>query len=126
MRRVLLGLTIAGVLVSWTAPTLAAGEEATVTGELIEMLCYARMGRATGSAYTECAQKSALAGSPLGLLTEDQVITIIGDMTKNENAELLEFLGKKVEATGEITEGGGPGHRIIGKNTINMTAIRLL
>ena len=97
-----------------------------MTGQLIEMLCYARMGKASGSAYTECSQKSALAGSPLGILTETQVITIIGDMTENENAELLEFLGKTVEATGEVTEGGGPGHRIIGKQTINLTAIKVV
>ncbi len=127
MRHFFLVLTAAAFVVSLAVATLAAGEMKTVTGELIEMNCYARMGlNAVGEGHAECALKCALGGAPLGILTADEeIFTIIGEMTENENAKLLEFVAKNVKATGNVTEGGGPAHRVVGKVTIDVTSMEL-
>ncbi len=127
MRHFFLVLITAAFVVSLAVPALTAGETKTVTGELIEMNCYARMGlNATGEGHAECALKCALGGSPLGILTaDDEIFTIIGEMTENENAKLLEFVAKNVTATGDVNDGGGPGSRLVGKLTIDVTSIEL-
>jgi hypothetical protein len=122
-------LTAAVFVVSLAVPMLAGGETRTVTGELIEMNCYARMGgNAVGADHAECALRCAQGGAPLGILTADEeIISIIGEMTNDENAQLLEFVGKNVRATGEFTEdGGGPGTTVVGKDgMIDVTSIEL-
>ncbi len=127
MRHFFLVLTAAAVVVSLAVPTLAAGETKTVTGELLEMNCYARMGlNATGGGHAERALKCAQGGSPLGILTaDDEIFTITGEMTENENAKLLEFVAKNVTATGDVNDGGGPGSRLVGKLTIDIASIEL-
>ena len=67
MRRLFLALTGSAVVVAMVA--LGAAETQTITGQVIDLTCYARMGRATGAAYDECAHKNARAGSILGILT---------------------------------------------------------
>ncbi len=127
MRHFFLVLITAGFVVSLAVPTLAAGETKTVAGELIEMNCYARMGlNAVGEGHAECALKCAQGGSPLGILTaDDEIFTIIGEMTEDENMKLVKFVAKNVTATGDVNEGGGPGTRLVGKLTIDITSIDL-
>lgn len=122
MRRFFLVLTGAAVVAAVVGA--AAADEQTVVGQVIDLTCYARMGKATGATYDECARKNARAGAILGILTEETVYTISGEMTNNENAKLLGFLGKTVEATGTVTDGGGPGTRLIGKHTIDVSSMK--
>ena len=127
MRHFFFLLTAAVFIVSPAVPNLAAGETKTVSGELIEMACYARMGlNATGADHAACALRCAEGGSPLGILTaDDEIYTITGEMTENENAKLLEFVAKNVTATGDVNDGGGPGTRLVGKVTLEVTAIEV-
>ena len=38
---------------------------------------------------------------------------------------IVEFVGKAVQATGTVTEGGGPGTRLVGKRTIEVISIKI-
>ena len=50
--------------------------------------------------------------------TADALYTITGDYTANKNAKLLDFVARKVIATGEVTEKDGV-------KSINVKSIRL-
>ena len=43
----------------------------------------------------------------MGIITADGVYTIAGDYAADNNAKLIEFVSKKVEATGDVTEKDG-------------------
>ena len=110
MRRFVLVL-MAAVLVS-AAPALAAE---TITGELVEMSCHARMDDgATGDDHAACALKCARGGEDLGILTSGGVYTITGDMVGTD--ELFGFIAKNVKAAGELSTDGD-------KMVINVAAI---
>jgi hypothetical protein len=54
----------------------------------------------------------------MGILAADGVYTIAGDYTADKNAKLIEFVAKKVEATGEVAE-------VDGQKTITVTSMKL-
>ncbi len=61
----------------WTATTTAAGVDQkpqagkpiTVVGEVVDFSCYLQLGK-HGEKHRSCGQKCALAGQPIGVLTE--------------------------------------------------------
>ena len=105
-----LGLALAMVL-----PALARDNK-TVTGEVIDVQCYTKSADNVGAKHEGCALTCAKKGSKLGILASDGVYEIAGDYTANNNAKLIEFVAKKVQATGDVTEQGG-------KKVITVTAL---
>jgi hypothetical protein len=60
----------------------------------------------------------ARAGNQMAILTGDDVYLVDGDYTANRNAKLLDFVAKRVEAKGNVTERDG-------KKIINIAAMRV-
>jgi hypothetical protein len=98
------------VSLSATAAALAQvnvierGKPTTLRGEVVEISCYQAKGIAggTGAAHIACAKECAAKGRALGLLTEgDGLFRIVGDMTANNNAKLVPYLGQTVDVSGE-------------------------
>jgi len=116
MRTILLGCTL-GALVAF-GPGLSA-ETKTITGSLIDTKCHTKMGeKAMADGHAECAQKCAKAGAPLAVVTDSGIYHVVGDWTADNNAKLVDFAGKKVQARGDVQEKDG-------KTTINLSMIQL-
>lgn len=93
--------------VALVAPLGAAGVT-TVRGEIIDLACSLRKGAAgQGEDHAACAMGCAKNGDPMALLTADAVYVIEGSYAADTNAKLLDFVAKKVEAKGTITERDG-------------------
>ena len=93
----------AAALLLVAAPLVAAGEEVTFKGEVVEISCYSKQGvaKGTGAAHVACAIDCAKQGKPLGLLTDgDGLFRFMGDYAENKNAKLILFIGKQVEVKG--------------------------
>lgn len=91
------------LLLAMTAQGVAT-DTRTVRGELVEMSCYERTG-ATGESHAACALKCAQGGSELGILTDEALLSVSGEMAGSP--ELLGLLAKAVEATGDVMEKDG-------------------
>src|SRR5947207_640309 len=86
-----------------SAPFFAAEEELTIKGEVVDTSCYKKLGtqKSTGSAHVACAVDCAKKGEVLGILTDgDGLFKIVGDYADNNNAKLIPYVGKQVEAKG--------------------------
>ena len=106
MRRVLVVL-IAVVLVN-TVPALAS--EVTVTGELVDHVCFSRSGvdGGAGPDHAACAQSCASNGQPVALVTDSgDVYRLAGTVTDDNNAALVPHMSHTVEVTGELGEVDG-------------------
>jgi hypothetical protein len=84
---------------------LGATAEKTVTGEVVDMMCYVDHG-ATGDKHASCAQKCVKGGGPVGLLSEGKAYLVVGDH-KPMNDQLAEYCGKTVTLKGKMAERGG-------------------
>src|ERR1700680_3396517 len=105
MRNFAFTLAAALVLTSW-APVVAADEQKTLKGEVVDALCYAERGfdKGTGPGHVECAKECAQKGHQFGVLTDgDGLYKIIGDYAANNYSRLVEFIGKQVEVEGTLT-----------------------
>ena len=109
MRRVLLvGLLVAGSVVSAQEPVIKRSAPMTVTGEIVDISCYKSKGVAggTGAAHLDCAKICILEkGAQVGILTDgDGLFKIWGGMAADKYAKVLPYLGQQVEITGtEVT-----------------------
>jgi hypothetical protein len=106
MMRKLLASFAAVAIVAGLAASLRA-ESKTVTGEVIDVQCHMKKAENVGEAHSDCALRCAKKGAVMGIMTADGVYTIAGDYAANNNAKLLEFVSKKVEATGDVAEKDG-------------------
>jgi hypothetical protein len=86
----------------------AAGEKASVTGEVIDSACYLKSG-AKGADHAKCAAACAKNGIPLALLTDDGKVVMIASSKDAEsgNALLTDHIAKKVTVEGTWYEKGG-------------------
>ncbi|MCC6992085.1 MAG: hypothetical protein IT181_23980 [Acidobacteria bacterium] len=79
-----------------------------VRGEVVDLACSVNKGAAgTGESHAACAMTCAKNGDPMALLTDDAVYVIEGSYAADKNAKLLDFVARKVEAKGSITERDG-------------------
>jgi hypothetical protein len=79
------------------------GEPRTLRGEIVEIACYQKKGMAggTGAAHVACAKDCAKKGGSLGILTDgDGLFRIVGKLTDNNNAKLLDYVGRTVDLSG--------------------------
>ena len=97
----------------------AAAEPRTVAGEVVDVRCYEKTADNAGDAHVDCALSCARRGATLGILAADGVYIITGEYTAGTNTRLIEFVARRVEATGEVTE--RDGRRTIRVRTITRT-----
>jgi hypothetical protein len=113
-------LSWVGMVAIGIAAAVTAGEVRTVKGEVVDVHCHTKHGaKGTGADHADCAKGCAEKGAPLAILTEDgDVYAVTGSKTDNRNQGLIEYVAKRVEASGEVSEADG-------KKTINVAAIHL-
>lgn len=108
-RAYFLPIALIVVAVAATMPLLAATQQVTVRGEVVDSVCYIKQG-ARGADHRDCAQTCADGGIPLALLEEgtDQLIWLASKASmKGANEELKAHASHTVEITGEWAERGG-------------------
>jgi len=79
----------------------AAGDEVTITGQVIDVNCYTAMG-ASGPTHKQCATACAKAGVPLAILSTDGTIymPMSAKPADPQNSKLMDFAEGKVKVTG--------------------------
>lgn len=98
----------------------ASAQTPSVRGEVVDLACHLEKGGGgRGEAHGACAMACARKGRQLAILGDDAVYVIEGDYTANGNAKLLDFVAKRVEAKGQVTEKDG-------RQVINVTSMGLL
>ena len=83
-----------------------AAAEKTVTGEVVDMMCYVdhnAMGDGHGSA---CGAKCIKNGGPVGIVENGKAYLVVGEH-KPMNDELAESCGKTITLKGKFVERGG-------------------
>ena len=104
-----LPIALVAIAVAVTMPLMAATQQVTLRGEVIDSVCFIKNG-ATGDGHRECAQTCADSGIPLALLEEESqelVWLASSEMMKGANEELKAHASHTVEITGEWAERGG-------------------
>jgi hypothetical protein len=81
----------------------AAGK--TVTGEVVDMMCYVDH-NAAGDKHASCAAKCIRGGGPVGITSEGKTYLVVGDH-KPMNDQLAEYAGKTITLKGKIAERDG-------------------
>jgi hypothetical protein len=79
--------------------------EKTVTGEIVDMMCYADH-NATGEKHASCAAKCIKGGGPVGIVSDGKTYLVVGDH-KPMNDQLAEYAGKSVTLKGKLVSNGG-------------------
>ena len=79
--------------------------EKTVTGEIVDMMCYVDH-NATGDKHAGCAAKCIEGGGPVGIVSDGKAYLIVGDH-KPMNDELAEYAGKTITLKGKMASNGG-------------------
>jgi hypothetical protein len=98
----------------------ASTQVPSVRGEVVDLACHLDEGAGgRGEAHGACAMACARKGDQLAILGDDAVYVIEGDYTANGSAKLLDFVAKRVEAKGQVTEKDG---RLV----INVTSMGLV
>src|SRR5437016_6059620 len=110
MRKGLTALLLGCCIAALAVPARAATE--TVTGQVIDLVCYTRNKANTGEDHDR-ARACALAcvkweGQPVGLLTADgKVYQVAGELAAHNNAKIAPHLAHTVTVTGDVTRKDG-------------------
>lgn len=102
------GTLMLALLSTWGLGALALAEDrlVQVTGEVVALQCYPRLGEdGRGDAHAACARHCALAGSDLGLLTQETLYVATGEAPVLE--QLRGFAAKTVTVEGLEAERDG-------------------
>lgn len=91
----------------------------TIRGEVVDIACATKKGAGGhGDDHASCAMACAKRGQPVGVMTNDAIYVVTGDYAADNNAKLLDFVAKRVDVRGEITEKDG-------QQLINVSSITL-
>ena len=105
---VLMSLAVAATLS--TSPVLAhegaASEEVTVTGEVVDMVCYVDH-EASGTEHADCAQKCIEMGLPVGIKTKDGKLYLLIGEHEPINAALAPLAAKTITVKGNAVSRDG-------------------
>jgi len=84
----------------------AAASEKTVTGEIVDMMCYVDH-NAVGEKHGQtCGAKCIRGGGPVGILENGKAYLVVGEH-KPINDQLADSCGKTVTLKGKLAERGG-------------------
>ena len=104
------------VALGWS--TVAAEE--IVTGMLVEAGCSATIGEnGPSDDHVACMVRCGRRGEPLGIMTDDGLVTITGEWAMSNTPALLELMAEQVTATGMVREEGG-------ERTLELTSISVV
>ena len=82
------------------------GAEKTVTGEVVDMMCYVDH-NATGDSHgSSCGAKCIKNGGPVGIVENGKAYLVVGEH-KPMNDELADSCGKTITLKGKFVERGG-------------------
>jgi hypothetical protein len=84
---------------------LTAAAEKTVTGEVVDLMCYIDHG-ATGDKHSGCGTKCIKGGGPVGVVENGKAYLVVGEH-KPINEELADSCGKTITIKGKVAERGG-------------------
>ncbi len=98
-------------LILWSVTSYG---QSTVSGEVTDMKCYLASG-ASGPDHAKCAKSCAKAGQPIGLLTADGDLYLLGiGKDKSQFETLKELAGENVEVSGKVSEKNGVNLLVVG------------
>lgn len=108
MKRSISGVALSLATLYGLALAQSAGQTVTVTGEVIDLACYAR-NKATGRDHgrsLECAYACIKwEGQPVGILTPDgRVYQLTGGLVANNNEKISNYVAQTVTITGQASE----------------------
>jgi len=92
-------------ILSFAAAEKSSGETKTITGEVVDLMCYLDHG-AKGEKHKSCAEKCIKSGGPVGLLSGDQLYLVIGEH-QPMNEELAPKAAQTVTLKGKVVERNG-------------------
>ena len=120
MRKNFCSLLVAVALVATAvcARAQSTGDDATVTGEIVDLACYVPRGdKGHGSAHQECAEMCAKGGQPLGVLSADGgLILLVEDHAKPAPyAAVKKLAGQTAQISGKKFERSGLAVLVVGK-----------
>ena len=84
---------------------LTAAAEKTVTGEIVDLMCYIDHG-AIGDKHSACGNKCIKGGGPVGVVENGKAYLVVGEH-KPINDALADSCGKTVTIKGKVAERGG-------------------
>ena len=86
--------------------SLTAGGEKTVTGEIVDMMCYVDHNAIGETHGQSCGAKCIKGGGPVGIVSDGKAYLVVGEH-KPMNDQLAEFCGKTVTLKGKAADRGG-------------------
>src|SRR5713101_381789 len=85
---------------------LSAGAEKSVTGEIVDMMCYVDHNAVGDKHGQSCGAKCIKNGGPVGIVSDGKAYLVVGEH-KPMNDQLAEFCGKTVTLKGKLADRGG-------------------
>jgi len=85
---------------------LTAAAEKTVTGEVVDMMCYVDHNAVGEKHGQSCGAKCIKNGGPVGIVENGKAYLVVGEH-KPMNDQLAEYCGKTVTLKGKMAERGG-------------------
>jgi hypothetical protein len=88
---------------------LALAEEhtsKTVTGEVVDMMCYVDHNAVGEKHGQSCGAKCIKSGGPVGIVSDGKAYLVVGEH-KPMNDQLAEYCGKTITVKGKMAERGG-------------------
>jgi hypothetical protein len=85
---------------------LSAGAEKTVTGEIVDMMCYVDHNAVGETHGQSCGAKCIRGGGPVGIVSDGKAYLVVGEH-KPMNDQLAEYCGKTVTLKGKAADRGG-------------------
>ena len=80
--------------------------EKTVTGEIVDMMCYVDHNAVGEKHGQSCGAKCIKSGGPVGIVSEGKAYLVVGEH-KPINDQLAEYCGKNITVKGKLAERGG-------------------
>ena len=108
MKKLLIAsLMISGLaLADKPAGKTAAAAKDKITGEVVDITCYASHG-AKGEKHAACAQKCLTSGMPAGIVADGKLWVVTMNDHSSPSTKLAAFAGKTVTAEGQKVEKDG-------------------
>jgi hypothetical protein len=85
---------------------LTASAEKTVSGEVVDMMCYVDHNAVGEKHGQSCGAKCIRSGGPAGIVSEGKAYLVVGEH-KPINDQLAEYCGKTITLKGKMAERGG-------------------
>ncbi len=85
---------------------LSASAEKTVTGEIVDIMCYVDHNAVGESHGQSCGVKCIKNGGPVGIVSDGKAYLVVGEH-QPMNEQLAEYCGKTVTLKGKLADRGG-------------------